>query len=285
MVGVGNADGVEVPSRFAPGRRPITKYASAEVETMDQANVTFDRLTDLGAESPVLIEGLPGFGLVAAIAVDQITTQLGLAHHGNIVSEEFPPVLSYHEGHARDLVRVYAGADHSVMTLKSDLALPPSTFRPLSRCVHEQLAEEFDRAIFLAGAPARSEEEVGNVTAVVTAEAMEADVRDAGIELAPETGLVGGITGALANDCYHYDVPAVVLIVRSDPHLPDPGAARSVIEDALEPLVAFDIDTTELEEQSNRIRRQMQQIAEQYRQMVEGESQGPQSDTAVTGIQ
>ncbi|OTF01771.1 proteasome assembly chaperone family protein [Halorubrum sp. SD683] len=252
---------------------------------MDEPQVTFDRLTDLGAESPVLIEGFPGFGLVAAIAVDQITTQLGLGHHGNIVSEEFPPVLSYRDGHAQDLVRVHADADHDVMTLESDLALPPYAFQPLSRCVHEQLADEFDRAIFLAGAPARNEAEVGNVTAVVTDERMAADVTAAGIELAPEAGLIGGVTGAIANDCYHYDVPAAVLVVRSDPYLPDPGAARSVIEDALEPLVAFDIDTSELEEQSNQIRRQMQQIAEQYRKTLEGEYGGPQSETAMTGIQ
>jgi len=47
------------------------------------------------------------------------------------------------------MVRVYAGPDHNVMTLQSNLALPPSAFKPLSRCVHEELANEFDRAIFL----------------------------------------------------------------------------------------------------------------------------------------
>ena len=252
---------------------------------MDDPTVTFDRLTDLGAESPVLIEGFPGFGLVAAIAVEQITTQLGLEHHGNIVSEAFPPVLTYRDGHAHDLVRVYAYGSHGVMTLKSDLALPPSTFEPLSRCVHEQLAEEFDRAIFLAGAPARNEGEVGNVRAVVTDDAVAADVQDAGIELADGAGAIGGITGALANDCYRFDVPAVVLIVHADPYFPDPGAAQSLIEDALEPLVAFDIDTTELAEQSNRIQQQMEQIAEQYRQMLEGAYREQQPDTVMTGIQ
>ena len=251
---------------------------------MDDFTVTFERLTDLGAESPVLIEGFPGFGLVAAIAVDQITTQLGLEHHGNLVADSFPPVLTHQDGQARNPVRVYADAEHNVMTLESDLALPPYTFRPLSDCIHGELADVFDRAIFLAGTPARSEEEVGNVRAVVTDETIEADVRDAGIELAGGTGAIGGITGALATDCYRKEVPAVVLIVHADPYFPDPGAARSVIEDALEPLVAFDIDTTELAEQSNRIQRQMEQIAEQYRQMVEGPP-SRQTDAGLTGIQ
>lgn len=251
---------------------------------MDDVSVTFDQLTEIGPESPTLIEGFPGFGLVAAIAVDQITTQLGLEHHGNIVSDEFPPVLSYQDGRALDMVRVYADPDHNVMTLQSDLALPPSAFKPLSRCVHEELANEFDRAIFLAGAPAQSEDEIGTVKAITTAEELEADIQNAGIELAKGTGLVGGITGALANDCYHNDVPAAVLVVHADPYLPDPGAAQSVIEDALEPLVDFDIDTSELEEQSKQIQQQMQQIAEQYQQTVEQQQQRLQSDPPRLGM-
>jgi uncharacterized protein len=246
---------------------------------MNDVSVTFERITDIGARSPTLVEGLPGYGLVAAIAVDQITDQFGLEHHGSIVSDEFPPVLSYHEGRARDMVRVYASPEQNVMTLQSDLALPPSAFEPLSRCVHEDLADEFERAIFIAGAPAESEEALGTVQAVATTDELEASVRDAGIDLVEGTGLVGGVTGTLANDCYRNDVPAVVLIVHADPYLPDPGAARSVIEGALEPLVDFDIDTTELKEQAEQIQRQMQQIAEQYQRMIEGAQTEQQPET------
>lgn len=251
---------------------------------MDDISVTFDQLTDIGAESPTLIEGFPGFGLVAAIAVDQITNQLNLEHHGNIVSDEFPPILSYQDGRAQDMVRVSAGPDQNVMTLQSDLALPPSAFKPLSRCVHEELANEFDRAIFLAGAPAESEEDIGTVEAIATADELEADIQNAGIELAEGTGFVGGITGALANDCYHNDVPAAVLVVHANPYLPDPGAAQSVIEDALVPLMDFDIDTSELEEQSNQIQQQMQQIATQYQQMMEQAPQNHPSETPQLGM-
>jgi len=244
---------------------------------MDDVSVTFERLNGIETESPTLVEGFPGHGLVAAIAVDQITRQLSLEHYGNLVSGEFPPVLSYQDGRARDTVRVYAGSDPSVMTLQSDIPLPPSAFEPLSRCVHEELAAEFDRAVFLVGRPARSEEAVGTVRAIATTDDLESELLDAGIELADGTGVVGGITGALANGCYHDDIPAAVLVVDANPYLPDPGAAQSVIEEALEPLVEFDVDTSELEQQANRIKRQMQQIAEQYQQMVQqGQQQQPE---------
>jgi uncharacterized protein len=245
----------------------------------DDVSVTFEQRTELETEVPTLIEGLPGHGLVAAIAVDQITKQLDLDHHGSIVSNGLPPVLSYKDGRARDLVRVYAGTDPGVMTLQSDLPVPPFAFESLSRCVHEDLAKEFERAIFLAGAPANSEEDIGTVQGIATSDALEADLQAAGIDIAEGAGIVGGITGALANDCYRNDVPAAVLVVHANPYLPDPAAARSVIENALEPLVEFDIDTTELQEQADRIQEQMQQTAEQYQQMMEQAQQQQQPQT------
>ncbi|WP_336036970.1 proteasome assembly chaperone family protein [Halobacterium yunchengense] len=234
-----------------------------------EPTVTFERLTELDAEAPTLVEGLPGHGLVAAIAADLITRQLDLEHHGSVVSPDFPPVASFKDGRVRDPVRVYAGADPPVMTLQSDLALPGRAFDALGECVLEDLAAEFERAVFLAGAPAATEAELGDVFGVATTDAVEAQLRDAGVTPAAGYGLVGGITGALVSKCHRAGVPAAVLVVKANPYLPDPAAARSVIETALEPLVDFDVDTTELDEQADQIRAQMEQIARHYRQTAE----------------
>jgi len=239
------------------------------------SSTSFEKTTELGTESPTLIEGLPGLGLVAAIAVDQITKQLELDQHGTIVSDDFPPVAAFHDGRVRDAVRVYAGDDPAVMTLQSDVPIPPTAVESLSQCVLSDLAEEFEQAIFLAGAPAESEDEIGEVAGVATTDTLETALADAGITLADGSGVVGGVTGGLLADCYHDDVPAAVLIVRSNPYIPDPAAARAVIENALEPLVEFDIDTQELLEQAEEIQKQKQQIAEQLRQYQQQQDQQP----------
>jgi uncharacterized protein len=226
----------------------------------------FERKTELTADSPTLIEGLPGLGMVASIAVDQVTTQLGLTQYGTIVSDDLPPVAAFDGGRVHDAVRVYAGDDPAVMTLQSDVPIPPSAVDSLSRCVLNDLAEEFNQAIFLAGAPAESDADVGNVVGVATTDHLESALTAANIPLADGAGIIGGVTGALLADCYYEDVPAAVLIVRSNPYIPDPGAARAVVEDALEPLVAFDIDTHELLEQAEEIQRQKRRIAEQLQQ-------------------
>lgn len=239
------------------------------------SSTSFEKTTELQAESPTLIEGLPGLGMVASIAVDQITKQLELDQHGIIVSDDFPPVASFNEGRVRDAVRVYAGDDPAVMTLQSDVPIPPSAVKALSQCVLTEVADEFEQAVFLAGTPAESEDEIGEVVAVATTDQLEAALTDAGITLADGSGVIGGVTGALLADCYHNDVPAAVLIVRSHPYVPDPGAARAVIENALEPLVDFDIDTQELLEQAEEIQQQKQQIAEQLQQYQQQQKQEP----------
>ncbi|MFB6183161.1 MAG: proteasome assembly chaperone family protein [Haloarculaceae archaeon] len=246
--------------------------------TGDDSSTRFETQRDTTPEEPTLIEGLPGLGLVASIAVDQITRQLALPQYGTIVSDDFPPVASFDGGRVRDAVRVYAGENPPVMTLQSDVPIPPNAVESLSETVLNDLAQDFERAVFLAGAPAESEDDVGDVVGVATTDELEAELTAADIELAEGPGIIGGVTGSLLADCYHGDIPAAVLVVRSNPYIPDPGAARAVIEDALEPLVAFDIDTQELLDQAEEIRRQKQQIAEQlqqYRQQQEPQSQAP----------
>lgn len=235
----------------------------------------FDRKTETTAEAPTLVEGLPGLGLVASIAVDQIRKQLDLDYHGQIRCASLPPVASFNDGRFRDLVRVYVGTNPSIMTLQSDLMIPPDSFDELSACVLNDLADEFDRAIFLAGAPAQNEEEIGAVTGVATDDELEAELKEADIELAEGSGLIGGVTGALVSECYQTDISAAVLVAKAHPSLPDPGAAQAVIEQALEPLLNFDIDTTELQEQSENIRQQLQQIAQQYQEQQAGAAQTP----------
>lgn len=236
----------------------------------------FDRRTEIDLEDPTLIEGLPGHGLVASIAVDQITEQLGLDPYGTLFDETFPQVVTFQDGLAREAVRVSASTDPQLVTLQSDLAIPSGAFGSLTAGLFEAV-DSFGEAVFLAGAPAESEADRGTVMGVGTTTEMRDRLTDTGIDLATDPGVIGGVTGALAQACRRRSVPTVILVVKSHPYLPDPGAAQTLIEEALEPLVDFDVDTTELAQQAETIQRRMQQIAEQYEQLVEGDGGRPQS--------
>ncbi|ELZ08910.1 hypothetical protein C479_12319 [Halovivax asiaticus JCM 14624] len=238
------------------------------------SSTTYEQLAELSGDEPTLIEGLPGHGLVASIAVDLLNDQLDLTHCGNVTSDTFPPVTTFDEGLVQDLVRVYGCGNPAVMTLQSDLTIPEKAYEPLSRCVIGDIAENIGRAIFIAAAPASSEEELGTVTAIATSEGVRDDLEAADIPIADERGVVGGVTGSLVRQCYQADVPAALLVVRAHPQLPDPRAAKSVVENALQPLVDFEVDTSPLDEQAEEIQQRMQQVASQFQQAQQAAGEG-----------
>jgi uncharacterized protein len=240
--------------------------------------VEFTQLTQQPTQPRTFIEGLPGHGLVAAISVDQITKQLGLTHCGSLHSDLFPQVTSFTEGEIQDSIRMYAGDSPSVLTLQSDVVLPPASYRPLGKCLREEVMTNTERAVFLVGAPAESETEIGDIQGVTTTEALKDELTAANIPLATDPGLIGGVTGALADDCYHADIPTVILIVKTNPFYPDPLAAQSLIENGVEPLVDFDIETPELEQQADAIRAELEQVAAQYQQFIQEEQTGSASE-------
>ena len=99
-------------------------------------------------------------------------------------------------------------------------------------------------------------------------------LREADVPPAEHPGAVGGVTGALLHECHRRDVPAAVVIVEAHPHLPDQKAARSVAETALDPLAAFEADTTPLAGQADQIQARMQEVAGQYRQAEQADRSG-----------
>lgn len=198
------------------------------------------------------------------------------ARHRTKFRRSLVPVSDTASGvNAEILVRVAEFTER--VELQSDVPIPEEAFTALSQRVLEESVEDFGRAIFLAGAPAQSEEQQGDVIGVATTEEQKTELEEADVDLMKESGAVGGMTGALVNACHQADVPAVLLLVQADPRLPDPAAARSVIEIALEPLVEFDIDTDELQEQAEEIQRQKQQVAQQLQQVQEQEEEPMQA--------
>lgn len=225
-----------------------------------------EELRDLTVEESTLLVGLPGLGLVGVISVDTVTDQLDLDHYGNFVSTAFPRVATFADGRVRDPLRVYADDDPSVMTLQGDLVFPPRSHTALADAVVDHLAESVDRVVLPVGAPTERVDEHGTVTGVATTEALRTELEDADVPLAPGVGAVGGAAGAVVTECYRADLPAAILIVRTDPYRPDPAAARSLIEDALNPVVAFEVDTADLEAEQEALEAEMRAMARQMRE-------------------
>lgn len=232
---------------------------------------TYRRAADVDVADATLLEGLPGRGLVASIAIDEITDQLELAHHGSVRSDEFPPVVTYESDRLVDAVSVFAAESPPVVILQSDIPVTPFAVRSAGRCLLDEFGPRLERAIFLVAIPARSSDHVGAVSGIASTDEVRDQLSNVGIAAAAGEGVLSGPPAALAREVYHADVPVGVLLVETemDPFVPDPAATKAVVDRALEPLVGFDVDTEQLEARAEQIRTEKQDLADRYQSMTE----------------
>jgi len=230
------------------------------------------RLDDVSLDSPTLVEGFPGVGLVGKIVVDHLIEHLDMTHYANVHCEGIPPVTTYQTDSSELVtpVRLYVDADHDLLALQSDVPIKPNAATAFADCVTGWFDAESVLPVYVSGLPRQVEAEPAlyGVSAGGGAERLEA----AGIETPDETGLVSGPTGALLAHAVENDTTAVGVVVESDPQFPDPDAATAVIERGIEPIADLNVDTTELSDKAAEIEEARKQLLKKVQQVSEENS-------------
>ncbi|MFB6265638.1 MAG: proteasome assembly chaperone family protein, partial [Candidatus Nanohaloarchaea archaeon] len=129
--------------------------------------------------------------------------------------------------------------------------------------VVEWLREKDASPVFLSGFPSGEEEK--KVYGVETGDASEM-IEKAEVQAPGRRGVVGGPTGALLHNAGKEDLDSLCLVVDTDSQFPDPVAARMLVDQGIEKIVGFDIDTDELTQKAEQIREQKQKLAKMLQQ-------------------
>jgi uncharacterized protein len=226
---------------------------------MAQVTVENDAL-DL--QDPMLIEGLPGAGLVGKIAADHVIEDLAMEYYGSVHCDGLPPVAVYRgeDSKLRPPVRLYASEATDLIVLQSDIPVSPSSAKGFSTCLADWLADESILPIFLSGLAGRAEG-APDIYGVYT-EGGEALLDEAGIVPPADSGVVSGPTGALMYHAERRAIDSVGLIVDCDERFPDPESARALIDAGIAPLTGIDVDTEALIDQAEEIREARERLAQ-----------------------
>ena len=229
--------------------------------------------TDLQLESPVLVEGLPGIGLVGKIAADHLVSSFEMEHYASCHCEGLPKVAVYRDGDpsVRPPVRIYADEERDLLVLQSDVPVSPERAASFSTCVTGWLAEHDVTPIYLSGL-AEEKDGVPEMYGIATGEG-DTLLEENGIDGPNENGMVSGPTGALLADANDADIDSVGLIVQANAKFPDPEAARILTIEGIEPIAGIDVETEALVEQAEEIADARQQLAKQMQQAEEESSQ------------
>jgi uncharacterized protein len=226
-------------------------------------------------EEPVLVEGLPGVGLVGKIAADHLVSQFGMTHLASVRCNGLPEVAIY-DGETRGVqapVRIYADSDRDLLVLQSDVPVSRTGASDFAGCVVGWLDNRDVFPLFLSGLPEEDQDvaEVPSVYGIATGSGADT-IDEHDIEVPPERGLVGGPTGALLHEAATNDLAGAGLVVESDPKFPDPAAARALLLEAIGPIAGIDVQTDSLVEQSEQIRQSKERLAQQMQEADESES-------------
>ena len=227
----------------------------------EQQSITLD--------DPVLVEGLPGIGLVGKLAADHLVEQLEMTYYAACHCEGLPEVAVYEAGERgiHPPVRIYADETRDLLVLQSDVPVSPSAAEEFSACVTGWLADQDALPLYLSGLP-EEKDGVPVLYGIGTGSADEL-LSEHDIPAPTESGMISGPTGALLAEASEQELDSVGLVVQADANFPDPEAARVFLESGIGPLAGIDVDTDRLVEQADKVANARERLAKQMREAKE----------------
>ncbi|MFB6299312.1 MAG: proteasome assembly chaperone family protein [Halobacteriales archaeon] len=232
------------------------------------------RSPDTVLDSPVLVEGLPGVGLVGKIATDHIIEQRDMTYYADVTGEELPPVAVFDErdSDVKPPIRLFADKDNDLLALRSDVPVSAINAPAFAEDVTEWLDDEGVLPLYLSGLPtSREPDAIPSIFGVSTGDGSR-HLDETDVESPSTAGMISGPAGALLSRARRRNLSAVGFVVETDPRFPDPQGARILIEQGINPVIGPEIDTAPLVEQAEEIMEQREQLAQQMREAAEHES-------------
>jgi len=231
-------------------------------------------------DDPVLVEGLPGVGLVGKIVADHLVDTLEMELYATVHCDALPPAAVYTAGERAITtpVRLYASPEDDLLVLQSDVPVSPTAAEEFADCIDGWFRDEGVVPLYIVGLGRDAGDDDPDLPTLCGVAVDDGAALLEGIDV-PEpasAGLVSGPTGALLAHALETGLPSVGLVVEVDPQFPDPVAARVVLEEAVGPIAGVDVAVETLDEQAERIQQAKAQLAAQIRQQDENVTQAQQ---------
>ena len=195
-----------------------------------------------------------------------------MTHYATCHCEGLPEIAIYHEDDPEitGAVRLYADPERDLVVLQSDVPVSPNAAEEFAGCLTGWIREYDALPIYLSGRPTDPDDDRATYGVATGEAAALLSAHD--IEPPDERGAISGPTGALLYEANQQDIDALGVIVEASARFPDPAAAKTLIETAIEPITGLTVETESLLEQAEEIRATRKQLAHRMQQASEESS-------------
>lgn len=242
-------------------------------------------------KNPILIEGLPGLGLVGKIAIRHLVKQLKAEKFGYLYSPHFPYfVIVSKKGNVRLLRGTFhfwknknGNNDLILFTGDSQAQTIEGQYEISDRILNFAKQHEVKLIITIGGYRMEAKDKPKVVAAATEQELLNRALK-AGAEVSPTGSPIVGTAGLILGLSHFRGIDALCLLGETRGYLPDPRSAKSVLE-ILQSMLGFDANLAGLDEEiakGDKMVTRLQKIEE--KRVLQAEETRKEEDKKVTYI-
>ena len=254
--------------------------------------------------SPILVAGFPGAGLVGSISTSYIINKLHMNQIACVESEFIVPGVIYAEGKLRHPFRLYSNDEGNVCVLVCEAPIMAhGMYSVLDTVVKWALNNKVKEVLVLDGITVEGLPDSKRMPIILSSDGRAADAAnlihddnnnsnnsdvtnkeedndDGGSSnIYPTTAFIGGIAGGILSSCLSNGIASKALLIYAARGMPDPEGAAILIE-SLSKITnneSLKIDTQQLRKQGASLKMRMEKIIQSVAEQQQEQGQQGQS--------
>jgi uncharacterized protein len=256
--------------------------------------------------SPILVAGFPGAGLVGSISTSYIINKLHMNQMACVESEFIVPGVIYAEGKLRHPFRLYSNEEGDVCVLVCEAPIMVhGMYSVLDTVVKWALNNKVKEVIVLDGIAVEGLPDSKRMPIILSSDGKAADAAnlihddnnnnnndvtnkeekedDDGSSIYPTTAFIGGIAGGILSSCLSNGIASKALLIFAARGMPDPEGSAILIE-SLSKITnneSLKIDTQQLRKQGASLKKRMEKIIQSFAEQQQGQQQQGQNPARI----
>ncbi|WP_428324481.1 proteasome assembly chaperone family protein [Nitrosopumilus sp.] len=211
-------------------------------------------------KSPVIFAGFVGAGLVGPVAINHIIEKLDMDEIAVMRSKYLPPSTVFMRGRLRHPFRFYANKEGTVCAIICEITLKMEGLYSLVASILDWAATKGSKEIVILDGVASTEHD--DKAYCAAEEDLIRTMADKDISMIPQ-GFITGIPGGILNECLVREIQGLTLLAKASRDTTDSAAAVTLIE-ALNRFYDMNIDTTDMQEEKERIHSEFSELSQKY---------------------